>query len=156
MPADFFEEVPVVLKLDSPRSAGELNRVLRELGATLDYDVYNFDRSEKHPIWQSESYALIDLAIGGQRADAQDGADQITVSYPMATIPSTYIARFVDLVLALAGRLGATVLYCGEPVDRGQMITELDKIVTSLMTEWGEEPGSESLAIMIEEQFARR
>lgn len=156
MPADFCEEVSVVLKPIGVLSPGALNRTLRELGATLDYDVYNFDRIGKYPIWQSESFAMIDLFKSGQRVDPQSATDEIRVSYPMATIPSNYIVKFVDVVFALATRLETRVLFGEKAVNVHELVTELDKIVTFLLEEWGEEPGSESLAIMIEEQVKRR
>ena len=39
---------------------------------------------------------------------------------------------------------------------RDALIAGLEAIVTKLMDEWGEEPGSESLAIMIEQNLPRR
>lgn len=148
-----FEEIPVELVLNEQIPPGRLNRILKELGATLHYDVYGFARSGKHPIWQSEDFASVDLFIAGERADAQDGADKIVLSYPMATIPSSYINQFLDLAFALAERLETPVLLSGKPIDRDALLAEFDEAVGRLMSEWGEEPGSESLAIMIETQY---
>ena len=154
--ADLTEEVFIVLRLASPRSAGVLNRILRDAGATLSYDVYNFDRVDKHPVWQSESFAHVELLADGKGVDPQDAADEVRLVYPMATIPSSFILTFVDLVFLLADRLAAAVLADGQVVAHDDLLAELDQITTSLMEAWGEEPGSESLAIMIEGRYADR
>lgn len=157
MDTEFYEEVAVTLALAEAVSAGRLNRILRDLGATLYYDVYSFDRPDKHPRWQSEAFASVDLTLNGERADAQDGADTIRVSYPLATVPSTFIGPYVELVYTLADRLdGVPVHYDGRPITAPELTVELERMVTELMTEWGEEPGSQTLVMMIESQYGPR
>lgn len=156
MSESFYPELAVELDLISKISPGYINRILREMGAILDYDVYSFPRKDNHPIWQSESYAYVDLYINGNRVDAQDEVDRLKLIYPMATIPTQFITRFVEVTIELSDRLNVTPKFEDQKVDMSGLTKIFDKIVSELMTTWGEEPGSESLAILIESNFGRR
>lgn len=148
----FFQSVSVSIPFEQEYSAGKVNRILKSLGATLYYDVYSFDRSEKGPIWQSESFAYTDLFCKGVRVDAQETSDCLELIFPLATIGSEYIGKFTELVEKCAEAFQATPLYKGEVTSKERLLSVCDNFVSRLMAEWGEEPGSESLRIMIETQ----
>lgn len=149
---DPFHQV-VSVHLDLPRrlTPGELNRVMKEAGATLHYDVYSFDRDDTVPMWQSESYVDVVLEADGAEVDAQDAVDHAVLEYPLATIGAEYMSRFADTAFDLASRLGADVRLDAQPVDRAALLAHFESLSSELLSEWGEEPGSKSLRMLIEE-----
>jgi hypothetical protein len=150
----FHQIVTVELELDKQYSAGEINRILKESGATLHYDVYGFERADKGPIWQSESYIYVALFCDGNEVDAHATVDKIEFQYPMATIGSEYISRFVDTVTTLASIFNVRIQVGGSHIDKKHLISHCEDIVTELMSEWGEEPGSETLRMLIEQNYS--
>lgn len=152
----FRETIKFDLNLNGHRSAGELNRIFHTLGATLHYDIYTFDRSEKHPDWQSESFAYIHMFLADRRVDAQDGADRLKLTYMMATVPSVFVEVFADIAANLAEKLDVDIELNGEKMTRQKIIDVLDQAVSELMSDWGEEPGSETLAIMMAQDMIPR
>ena len=73
----------------------------------------------------------------------------------MAIRPSSDIDLFLDLVEKVAFEFGGTIEYAGRVMIISEIRSEFVSCVDSLLKEWGEEPGSESLAIMIEENFSQ-
>ena len=51
---DLHEEKKIIIKLPAAVEAGKGNRLLRELGATLHYDVYGFD-AKSSEVWYTQS-----------------------------------------------------------------------------------------------------
>ena len=145
MSCSFHEMIDIHFELGDKFSAGKINRLLKELGATLHYDVYSFERQEPHPVWQSSHFAAIDLLIDDEEVDAQDGCDAIRLSYPLATIGSEYVSRFVNLVYALATKLECAPMFEGVRITQEELIEYCEGCITELMEKWGEEPGSETL-----------
>lgn len=151
----FYQMVHVELELGKNFSAGRVNRIIKEAGGTLSYDVYGFKRTDKAPVWQSGSYLYLSLYSDGERVDAQEAADKIVLEYPMATIGSEFISKFADVAEKLASAFEVKALLNGKVCDRDGLIAHCEDIVSRLMSEWGEEPGSESLRIMIEQNYPR-
>lgn len=150
----FHQIVSVFVELGKQYSSGEINRIMKEAGATLHYDVYGFERVEKGPVWQSESYIYVALFCDGNEVDAQESVDKIEFQYPMATIGAEYISKFTDIVVNLASEFNANILLNGIVIDKSALIAHCESLVTELMSEWGEEPGSETLRILIEQNYS--
>jgi len=155
MTDSFHEEVAVELRLDTTLSAGALNRALRGLGFKLDYDVYSMSRPDEgaHPVWQSECLVEVELLRGGEPVDAQDGCDTLRLVYPLATIDSSMTDPFLGAVDAVKAAFGGSLLLAGELVTTSDVSAYMTACITKLMEEWGEEPGSESLRLMIEANY---
>jgi len=151
----FYQIVSIDIGLDRQYSAGEINRILKELGATLHYDVYGFERLKKGPIWQSESYVYVVLFCNNEEVDAQNAIDKIELQYPLATIGTEYISKFVDVAIKLGERFNSRTLLNGTPVDKNKLTSYCDGLVSDLMKEWGEEPGSETLRMLIEQDYPK-
>ena len=146
----FFQEVTVQIGLNNSISAGHLNREMKSACATLFYDVYGFQRTDTVPEWQSECFADVYLYLNGKSVDALGAVDRIDLAYPMATIGTEHINSFCTLVNQVAKRFGASVEVNGEVVTEPELLAHLDAIATQILMDWGEEPGSRSLAILIE------
>jgi hypothetical protein len=138
------------IALSDALTAGALNVAMKSLGFRLHYDVYAKARDDKGSAWQSENYASVDTLLSGRRSDAQDGCDRLAVSYPLATIDSAFIPKFAGLVASLAAALKGHLEYNGQVVSTEQIIDILSQHATALMQEWGEEPGSKELRVLIE------
>ncbi|MCG7928912.1 MAG: hypothetical protein N0E44_02535 [Candidatus Thiodiazotropha lotti] len=150
----FHQIVSVFVVLGKQYSSGEINRIMKESGATLHYDVYGFERAEKGPVWQSESYIYVALFCDGNEVDAQESVDKIELQYPMATIGSEYISKFADTVVNLSSQFDVDLILDGKPIDKSELIAHCENLATELMREWGEEPGSETLRILIEQNYS--
>ncbi len=149
----FHQIVSVDIELKKAYSAGGINRILKEFGAKLHYDVYSFERIDKGPIWQSESYIYVALFYKGKEVDAQETSDRIELQYPLATIGSEYISKFAEIVTNLASFFNSNPKLDSTIVDKKGLVSHCDELVTELITEWGEEPGSETLKILIESNY---
>lgn len=149
----FFEQVVFRLKLNEVVSAGLLNRRLKGLGARLYYDVYSFDRDDKVPDWQSNHYLDIALLYHNKEVYAQDNVDEILLRYPFATVGSEYIQIAVDTMMDIAKSFNAPLILNGNIVLKEEAVCYLDGLTTKLLDEWGEEPGSEAINIMIENLY---
>lgn len=148
---DFHEEKLVTVRLTSSCSAGAGNLLFRKLGFNLHYDVYAFAASHAEP-WQSDQIADVSLYSDDVEVDAQDDFDQIVMSFLLASRPSSDIDLFLTLVERVSFEFGGTIEYAGRVMTISDIRSEFKSCVDSLLKEWGEEPGSESLALMIEEK----
>ena len=146
----FRQEVPFQILLRQPLAAGSLNVVMKTVGMQLFYDTYAMPREGDGIPWQSDTYANVDTFLGGQRSDAQDGCDRLVVSYPLATIDARYIPKFAELLEKLSAATQGELEYEGQTVTGSQVEQVLRRQATLLMEEWGEEPGSKELRVLIE------
>lgn len=143
----------IEIALPETIDSGKANRLFRELGATLFYDVYAFE-AENSEIWQSESLLSIRLLNGGFEVDAQNDFDNISVGYLLATRPSGDQQKALILIANIISVFGGVATYQTEPFDQRVIQADWDRCNSYLLKEWGEEPGSESLRIMIEENYS--
>ena len=146
----FCQEIIVQVILKEVNSAGQVNRILKSAGAKLFYDVYGFERADIAPEWQSECFADVHLYLDGETVDARDSVDRVDLIYPMASIGTEYIQKFCTLVDDIALRFEATAKVDGNEISGRDLLSYLDVVATQIMTDWGEEPGSKALAILIE------
>lgn len=151
----FHQIVSVTVPFGKPYSPGEINRIFKSLGATLHYDIYGFDRLDQPPLWQSESYVYTALSFKNKEVDAQEVSDGVELQFPLATIGSEYIEKYADLVERLSSEFSATPHLEGKPTDRNGIISRCESLSSDLMKEWGEEPGSKTLKILIESNYRK-
>ncbi len=150
---DLHESKKLILVLPEKIEAGKANRLFRELGADLHYDVYSFKAEHAEP-WQSESLLYIDLKVNGVKVDAQEDFDQIDAIYLFATRPSSDQGKVLYLLEKIIEKFDAKCEYDGKKFDPIEVQKDWDSVNDFLLKEWGEEPGSKSLRIMIEENYA--
>ncbi len=147
------EEKKIIIELPAEIEAGKGNRLLRELGATLHYDIYGFD-AKFSEVWQSDSILHLHLFKEGIEVDAQDNFDEIHICYPLATRPSSDQPPTLELMSKIIGTFGGLASYQGQSFSAQTVLDDWDKCNSFLLKEWGEEPGSHSLRRMIEENHA--
>ncbi len=146
----FHQEVNFLVRMAAPITAGQLNSTVRALGMRLYYDVYAMPRADRPESWQSETYLNLDTYLEGERSDAQDGADSLVASYPLATLEASYIPKFATLLARLASAVNGRIEHHGDIVDEPGVIEILHRHTSQLMESWGEEPGSKAIRILIE------
>lgn len=152
---DFYEAVYVKIELPEKMHSGKLSRILKSLGATLDYDIYSFYRKDEYPEWQSDIYMMLKLSHNNREVDAQDNADSISLDYPMASIGTEYISRFANKAFEISAALDGKVTLEQKVISKTELVDYLDGIAGRLLAEWGEEPGSKNLAIMVENSYKK-
>jgi len=150
---ELHEEKEVIVALPREYTAGEGNRLFKELGATLNYDVYSFDAPQSED-WQSDAILHSTLYSKGEEVDAQDDFNEIKVIYPFATRPSSDQSKALLLIKEIIEKFKGIATYQGQAFNIESTQKDWDKCNDFLLKEWGEEPGSKSLRIMIEENYA--
>ena len=113
----FYQEETVELKLGRVCQPGEMNRVLKKLGFKLYYDVYALPRKDEYPDWQSDTFVSVTMLLAGEEVDAQEACDQVNMTYPLATIDSSFIGEFVRAVISVKAMLSGTLYHRGSIVE---------------------------------------
>jgi hypothetical protein len=149
---ELHEEKTVELELGETISSGRANRLFKELGATLYYDVYSFEATENED-WQSESLLDVALYKNANEVDAQDDFNRIVLSYPFAVRPSSDQSKVIELIERVIAAFEAKAFYQNSLFDPEKLQEDWDSCNTFLLKEWGEEPGSMGLARMIHENY---
>ena len=63
------------------------------------------------------------------------------------------MSKFADAAVSLASKFDASLLFDGKAIDRNALLAHCEGLATELMNEWGEEPGSENLRVLIEQHY---
>lgn len=150
---DLHEEKVITASLSKTIEAGEGNRLFRELGAKLHYDVYDFP-AFSHENWQSESLLHVTLLLDGEKVYAQEDFNGFLLHYPLAARPSSDQQTALKLIVVVVNKFGASAIYNGHVFSESAVQSDWDSCNGFLLKEWGEEPGSKSLSIMIQEIYA--
>lgn len=157
----YHEKETIVLAAESPQSRAELHRFLLELGFKSIDDFYDFERSKRGPIWQSESVLSIEVLRGGIPIDDYDEEieegtarewDELKCDYLLATLPTECIATATFLLAAIGDRFGLTIRFEGADCTAAQVGERLADAATEVEKSFAP-AGSEELAILIEEHY---
>ena len=81
-------------------------------------------------------------------------ANAIRLSFPFACRPSSDQSFALELIEKVTLAFSGSATYQGKEFVRRLVQENWDHCTTFLLKEWGEEPGSESLRRMIEENYA--
>lgn len=161
MKPNYHEREEVVLAADMPIDRLQLDRLLKRRGFRLEDDFYHLQRSPRCPPWQSTTLLSLNLLRGGASIHEteddltdQPGTkwDQLQVGYLLATLPRECIEMAVGEIAAVAEEFNLAICLEGENVAAGHLLKHWNAIADHLSQEFGE-PGSEWLAILIEQQY---
>lgn len=150
---ELHEEKEISVSLSEAIEADKGNRFFRELGAQLHYDVYDFPAAS-YENWQSESLLHVTLLFNGKEVDAQEDFNGISLAYPFAVRPSSDQQKALNLINQIIAKFDGSATYQDQEFSVASVQADWDSCNDFLRKEWGEEPGSKSLAIMIEENYA--
>lgn len=155
------ETVRLVGKQAQQRSL--LHAYLKDRGFTSEDDFYFLDRPDKPQPWQSISLITVDIFLNGEAVyeteeDINESEssfwDELDVSYLLASLPVEYVKIFCEEVSALCIGFDLQCKHGGEILDYTSLLERFQRIVTELSESFGE-PGSEDLAILIQEMYPR-
>lgn len=161
MKIDYHEEETVFLRSPQPQQRTALDRWLRQRGFQAVDDFYNLKRKGRCEPWQTSTIVTLSIRRDGDdvyetEEDLAEGEattwDELKADYLLATLPRDCIVPLVCEIEALATAFNLSIKYLGEPVDSGELLNRLNAIADQLSRDW-DEPGSESLAILIEQQY---
>ncbi|PQO30430.1 hypothetical protein DTL21_24050 [Bremerella cremea] len=158
MDYEYLHEIECVeLRSVAKRPVTELLPEFRSLGFTLHDDVVSLDRKGKIPPWQHTSIVEVEVQCEGDEVFGfEEGEwDVLQLKYLFATLPFELADRFIDVVFQLAGKLEASVTYRGVEVDASGLKERFAFICDELLSETGEDAGSEGLAILIHSTYPR-
>lgn len=155
----YLHEVELVEFLsDHPRPLSELVPIFTALGFTVHDDVVSLDRSGRIPPWQHSSLVEVEVLRDGEELFGfEEGEwDTIQLKYLFASLPFEKSVEFLNTVEAIAKALAIVPRYRGSETDVSTLSNEFERIRDELLTETGEDPGSEGLAILIHSTYPRR
>jgi hypothetical protein len=137
------------------RWCAELWPILKDIGLSLDDDVFALDRAGKIPLWQSRSIASVYILRSGKEvSDEHAQWDRLKLRYLMATLPVDTLMTFVETASEVADRLRLSMHFRGEAVTKEQLRAKLEDCVSELRQHVGE-PGSTEVAATIEITYPR-
>ncbi|MCW7537019.1 hypothetical protein OOT46_04015 [Aquabacterium sp. A7-Y] len=140
---------------ESPKPIATLRACLLQAGFTLHDDVFSLDRKGRVPPWQHSAVAEVKVLNRGEEIFEQDGEwDQADLEYLFAFLPSECQEKFLDAVDRISECLGLPPHHQGRGVDRADLKSQFEHCLKDL-EQLGEVPGSETLAILIQDTYPR-
>jgi hypothetical protein len=159
----YHESTTIILKAGQEWTRKELHAFLIGLGFESEDDFYYYQRTGTFPIWQATNLLSIDVHLKGAEvyetkddvAEGNSGTwDALVAEYLMASLPKELIASAVEMLFGISEEFSLQVLFGEKPVTRIELLRTLDAIAGELSANF-DEPGSETLAILIELEYGR-
>src|SRR5262249_15015399 len=128
-----------------------------ESGFTLHDDVLSFDRTDHVPPWQHSSIAEVEFRYRGDEVFGFKTGfwDLVTLQYLFASLPIEFATTFAEIVEKVALKLDLSAEYRGATADKLMLQNAFQEHYEEVLSETGDEPGSESLAIFIQSTYPR-
>ena len=158
MAYEYLHEVEVVtLRSEASQPLAKLLDVFTSQGFALHDDVVSLDRGDKVPPWQHPSIVEVECQLEGEEVFGFDEGewDAVLLKYLFASLPFEYADQFIGVVAETSKRLGIRAEFRGQTTDCESLKTELGSIRDQLLSESGEDAGSEQLAILIHSTYPR-
>jgi hypothetical protein len=164
MKTEYHEKETIVLKAPQPLDRTTLDKWLRKRGFRSEDEFYYLPRKGRCEPWQTSTIVSLDVRRAGSSVyeteeDMAEGLatnwDELRADYLLATLPRDYIASMVFEIDALVMQFGLKVEYQGETMAATELEMHLNAVADQLSKEW-DAPGSETLAILIEQQYGNK
>lgn len=156
---EYLHEVEIVeLRTSTPRPISELLPVFDRLGFELHDDLVSFDRKEKIPPWQHSSIAEVEVQYNHEEIFGFDEGEWTTLrlKYLFASLPYELAEKFFKITFALSEQLATPVYFRGSIVSASELSFRFNQVRDELLSETGQDAGSEQLAILIQSTYPRR
>jgi len=134
----------------------DLSQAFLERGFTEIDDFFTLSRTETCPRWQTDSIITVQFFLGSEQVDLDSSCDSIRFDYLFAFLPSDFIPVFIAAIRHFAESFGGELRHRDERVDADRLQELFDSYVRDIDAEVAEPPGSELLAILIEQSYPRR
>ena len=162
MENNYHEKETIRLVASESKSRMDLHIFLKGRGFTSEDEFYFLDRNDAPKPWQSISVMTVNVFDRGSTVyetaedvvEAPGVWDELQVDYLLATLPPVFIEKFANECEILAVQFNLKMEMGGRIVPPGQLQLALQAIATNLTNEL-DEPGSETLRILIEQSYGR-
>jgi hypothetical protein len=164
MKTNYHEKETIILKSPKTWDRRALHTFLQKRGFKTEDDFYELFRKGPRDPWQSSAIMSVTVFQAGKSVyeteeDIQEGAttswDELRCEYLMATLPREAIFDFIREVDALVEEFSLEIVWNGEKMASIELTNRLNAIADHLSTKW-DAPGSETLRILIQQQYAQR
>lgn len=150
---DVPERLVVSLILPKERPIKDVCSILRLAGFKSMDDFYFLPRKEKSPPWQSSTLASVDFFVNERPSGYESICNRLSVSYLFACLPVKCGANFIEMLSSLCRNLSAELEYAGKTVSLSEVSHLIQRWGAELLAGLNETPGSESLAIQIQQSY---
>jgi hypothetical protein len=159
----YHESETIILRGRRCWPRNELHAFLVELGFKAEDDFYHIQRKGKLPVWQSSTMLSLDVQLNGgaiyaTEEDVAEGTagnwDTLVGKYLMATVPAECIAPVVQIIFRICERFDLQAMYHGRQHSESELIQALTTVADELTASL-DKPGSETLAILIEQSYSK-
>ena len=163
MTTQYHEKETVYLKAQRRFDRVSLDKWLRDYGFKAEDDFYYIPRKDRCEPWQSPTVLSIDIRLAGKdvyetEEDVVEGRttqwDELKIEYLLASVPRDCIKTLIGVISELIRDFPVGGEYMGERVTTEILAHRLNEIADRLTKEW-DAPGSETLAILIEQAYGR-
>jgi hypothetical protein len=158
----YHEKEIIRLSASAPRSRRDLHAFLKERGFKSEDGFYFIDRRDGPKPWQAISVMTVNVFNQDSAAcETEEEAagnpgewDELKVDYLLATLPASFIGTCASECESLAAQFDLQIELGNASIKPGELQSALLQIADDLTAEF-DEPGSETLGILIELSYGR-
>jgi hypothetical protein len=160
---DYKEEIIIELKSKNQVARKVLHSALKSMGYISEDDFYVFERDDDIQPWQSEELLTIDIRCDDKEVyeteeDIEENKgtvwDKLIVSYLMATMPIESIDSLIERIAEIQEKFNLNIVFQDKVLSLESLKKKINRIASELETTIAA-PGSEELAILIDEKYSR-
>lgn len=164
MKTEYHEKETIILKASRLLDRITLDKWLRKRGFRSEDEFYYLPRKGRCEPWQTSTLVSLNVRRSGRSVyeteeDMAEGLattwDELQADYLLATLPRDYISSMICEIDALATQFSLKVEYRGETIAATELEKRLNAVADELSKEW-DAPGSETLAVLIEQQYGSK
>jgi hypothetical protein len=142
------------IRLEKPIAGKAVIAYFKGIGASLEDDFILEDRKDTVPPWQTSSIYTVECSLSGVAVYPDESqVDCLTFDYLFSSLPARFYPRFAEVLQRSAEQFDGSIYYDARVISPRDMNPLFDSWVSDLRDEISEEPGTESLSILIEELF---
>jgi hypothetical protein len=163
MKTNYHAKEAVSLKAAGATDRARLHKFLCQRGYRSEDEFYFLPRKDRCEPWQGSNLLTVDVRMNGSpiyeteddvAAGESTSWNELILSYLLAYLPPANIALFVAEVAAVSIEFDLAIWLEGRQITSGELSDRLESIAKDLSDEW-DAPGSDTLAILIEEDAGR-
>lgn len=155
---EYLHEVETVtFRTSSPRPLREAKDVFISCEFKLHDDVLSIDRDEPFPVWQHSSIAEVEFQLAGREVFgfSRGKWDSVHVEYLFSSLPFDCLTDYLKAISTLSDLLQIQPEYMGKVKSVAEIRDAMLRHREELLEHTGEEPGSETLAILVHSTYPR-
>jgi len=145
------------LRFDGPIDGQSVIAYFESIGAQLEDDFFFEERKEKVSPWQTSSFYTAHCLLSDSAAYPDESqVDCLVFDYLFSSTPARCFLRFTEILQQTAGHFHNSIQHGGRVISKSDLEPMFESWVRDLEDEISEEPGTESLAILIQQLFYQR